>query len=116
MAAALLLLTAACASAPERLTVREVDVPTPTACAPKIGPAPDYPDTDAALAVAPGLFERVQRLLAGRLLRIAREGELTAALGACEGGGGPDLPGKGGGREGAPSRLQGMPPHLRRHG
>ena len=59
----------------------------PVACTPAIGAAPAYPDTDAALKAAPDVFQRVRLLVAGRLERIAREAQLTAALGACEGAG-----------------------------
>lgn len=63
-------------------TVR-VEVPVPTSCALKVGPRPDYPDGDAALAAAPDLFERVKLLLAGRGMRQSREAELEAALAPC---------------------------------
>jgi hypothetical protein len=60
-----------------------VDVPTPIACPLEAGPTPDYPDTDAALIAAPDLFSRVRLLAAGRLLRMARERELVAAVAGC---------------------------------
>lgn len=66
-------------------TVR-VEVPVPVPCAVEVGPRPNYPDTDAALAAAPGLLDRVKLLLAGRGMRIAREAEQDAALGACGAG------------------------------
>jgi hypothetical protein len=45
--------------------------------------APNYPDGDAALRAARTVFEGTQLLTAGRLLRIAREASLTAAIAAC---------------------------------
>lgn len=45
--------------------------------------APAYPDTEDALSHAAGVFEGVQLLRAGRLLRIAREAALIAAIEAC---------------------------------
>jgi hypothetical protein len=84
-----LLALAACATTPPapRIVTKTVEVAVPVACKPAIGPAPTYPDTDAALKAAPDVYRRVRLLVAGRLERIAREAELTAALGACEGGG-----------------------------
>ena len=76
-------LAAACASAPGGAPLRSVRLPTPVVCQPSLGPAIDYPDTDAALAGAPDLFARVRLLAAGRLLRMGRERELTAALSEC---------------------------------
>lgn len=49
--------------------------------------APNYPDTPEALARAANAFEGAQLLVAGRLLRIAREASLVAAIEACAGGG-----------------------------
>lgn len=49
----------------------------------RLGPAPDYPDSDAALAAAQTVFQGVQLLRAGRVLRIAREAALSDALRAC---------------------------------
>ncbi|HEY5107207.1 MAG TPA: hypothetical protein VII73_10625 [Caulobacteraceae bacterium] len=74
---------AACAGVPGRGGPRTVSLPTPVACRPAVGPPALYPDTDAALVGAPDLFARVRLLAAGRLLRIARERELTAALAGC---------------------------------
>lgn len=48
---------------------------------------PNYPDSDEALRRAANAFEGAQLLLAGRLLRIAREASLVAAIEACAGGG-----------------------------
>lgn len=50
----------------------------------KLGPAPAYPDTDAALKAAPNLYERVKLVMAGRELRRAREAALAAALEGCD--------------------------------
>lgn len=85
-AAAILSLLAACASAPApqpAVQVREVETPVAVACAPPLAAAPAYPDTDTALKAAPDLFARVRLLVSGRLLRMARERELDAALAAC---------------------------------
>jgi hypothetical protein len=84
---ALTLCLAACASAPPPapVQIQTVQAPTPVTCAPTVGAAPAYPDTDAALRSAPNLFSRVRLLVAGRRLRMAREGELSAALSACAG-------------------------------
>jgi hypothetical protein len=86
LCSALLALTA-CATTPPapQIVTKTVQVAVPVACKPAIGPAPAYPDTDAALKAAPDVYQRVKLLVAGRLERIAREMELTAALGACEG-------------------------------
>jgi hypothetical protein len=79
----------ACATTPPapRIVTKTVQVAVPVACTPDIGAAPAYPDTDAALEAAPDVYQRVKLLVAGRLERIAREVQLAAALGACEGGG-----------------------------
>lgn len=60
-----------------------VQVPVAVTCTPDIGPAPQYPDTDTALAGVPDIFEGVKLLKAGRLMRIAREAQLNAALAGC---------------------------------
>ena len=70
-----------------RILTKTVQVAVPVACKPAIGVAPAYPDTDAALKTATDVYQRVKLLVAGRLERIARDAELNAALGACEGGG-----------------------------
>lgn len=78
---------AGCATtAPEpRIETRIVEVPVTVSCRVEIGPDPAYPDSDEALRGAPNLFERTRLLVAGRLLRIAREREISAALKACTG-------------------------------
>ena len=82
-----LLALAACATTPPapQIDTKTVQVAVPVACNPAIGPEPAYPDTDAALKAAPDVYQRVKLLVAGRLERIAREAELSAALSACEG-------------------------------
>lgn len=63
----------------------EVKVPVAVPCDPDIGPEPAYADTPEAIAAATDLFARVQLLLAGRGLRIARDEVKTAALAECRG-------------------------------
>jgi len=79
---ALLLVSCATTSEPRYVT-KEVKVPVPVACAVSPGPDPMYPDSDEALKAAPNVLERVKLLAAGRLLRIAREMELKAAVKGC---------------------------------
>jgi hypothetical protein len=75
---------AACASSTGRVTsIREVPTPLIATCHPSIAAAEPFPDSDEALRAAPNLFGRVRLLVAGRLLRIARQRELEAALRAC---------------------------------
>lgn len=84
MAVACIVSLGGCATRPgPSIDVREVAVPVAVPCAADPGPAPAYPDTDAALAAAPDVFTGVQLLKAGRKLRVARESELTAALQGC---------------------------------
>ncbi|MDR3507603.1 MAG: hypothetical protein P4L64_06860 [Caulobacteraceae bacterium] len=80
----------ACATAPpdRAVAVRTVEVPVAVRCQPNLGPEPAYPDTDEALKAAPDLFARVRLLLAGRLMRMGRDAEKSAALQACAGQGG----------------------------
>ena len=84
-----LLLTACATARPEpRIVTQEVRIPydDPTCvreALAKLGPAPAYPDTDSALAAAATVFDGVKLLRASRILRIAREAALTAALEAC---------------------------------
>ena len=91
---AAMVLLASCAGttpAPEpRVITREVAVPVPDySCQrgvlERLGPEPEYPDREAALVAAPNIFERVKLLLAGRVLRIQRDIEKSAALRACGG-------------------------------
>lgn len=79
---------AACAGGPApqpRLVTLTAPVAVPVRCRPDLGVEPAYPDTDAAIRAAPGLYERVRLLVAGRLLRIARDAQKTAALAQCAG-------------------------------
>lgn len=90
-AVALALLLTACADKPEpapepSVILQPAKEAVPVRCNPQLGPEPDYPDTDAALKAAPNLFERVKLLLAGRLLRIQRDLEKSAALEGCRNG------------------------------
>jgi len=58
--------------------------PPPKSCLPKsLGPAPRYPDTDAALRAAPGAADRYQLMAAGRILRQERLDELERAVAGC---------------------------------
>jgi hypothetical protein len=68
-----------------KIEVKTIDTPVAVQCRPDLGPEPAYPDTDAALRAAPDLFHRVQRLVAGRLMRIGRDAQKTAALAQCAG-------------------------------
>lgn len=75
---------AACQTTAEpRIEVREVRVPVAVPCATDPGPRPEYPDTDAAIAGAPNVFELAKLYRAGRALRIGREAELEAAVSGC---------------------------------
>ena len=83
LVAAGLLTAGACATRPVAPAPSTIAVPVAAPCAAEPPPAPDYPDTDAALKAAPDLFARVRLLVAGRLMRIAHERELQAALTGC---------------------------------
>jgi hypothetical protein len=86
MSLAALVACSSCATpGPRPVEYREVKVAVPVRCAPKLGPEPDYPDTDAKLKAAQDDFDWVKRLVAGRLMRIARDAEKSAALAACAG-------------------------------
>ncbi len=75
---------AACQTTAEpRIEVREVRVPVAVKCATDPGPRPEYPDTDAAIAGAPNVFELAKLYRAGRALRIGREAELEASVAGC---------------------------------
>lgn len=82
-----ILFLAACASTGSQTipTPKTAAVIVTVKCDPKLTADPDYPDTDALLMAAPDLFSRVRAMAAGRVLRIARERELNAALAACKG-------------------------------
>jgi hypothetical protein len=81
-ASALTLTACATASEPTIRTVR-VEVPVAVKCATDPGPRPEYPDTDAAIAGAPNVFELAKLYRAGRALRIGREAELEASVAGC---------------------------------
>lgn len=56
----------------------------PKACVPKsLGPAPRYPDSDAALRASPGAADRYQLLAAGRILRQQRLEDLERVVAGC---------------------------------
>lgn len=57
-----------------------VKVMVPVPCISTMPAKPVYPEVNGDA----GLFERVQTLLADRELRIAYEGQLEAALSACD--------------------------------
>lgn len=84
-----LLLTACATTPPEpRIVTQRVEVPVDDPrCAreaiARLGPAPNYPDSDSALRAVENVFAGVQLLQAGRILRIAREAALVAAMEAC---------------------------------
>lgn len=90
-----LVLLAACqtAQAPEPV-IRTVEVRVPVddprcareALARLRQESPAYPDTDEALRGVATAFEGTQLLVAGRLLRIAREAALVGAIEACASG------------------------------
>lgn len=68
-------------------TVRTVEVRVPVVqpcpALERLGPRPNYPDTTQALAAAAGVAGKVALLLAGRILRIAREDAAEDAMRAC---------------------------------
>lgn len=86
----MILALSACAATPaERpepiIRTVEVKVPVVQPCPAleALGPSPEYPDSDAALTAAPNLYERVKLLIAGRLLRMTREANMSAIVQAC---------------------------------
>lgn len=81
--AALLLSGCATTGTPTVRTVT-VDRPVAVACVPAtLDGAPAYPDTDDALRGARDAAERYALIAAGRLLRIARLGEVEPVLETC---------------------------------
>lgn len=84
----LLLAISACATTPPsrpepQIVTVEVPVPVAQPCVPEtLASPPTYPDTDAALAAASGPV-RLQLLWAGRVLRMARLGEVEPVVAAC---------------------------------
>jgi hypothetical protein len=85
---ALPLLLAACATTPPepRVQIREVQVPVPVRCTPKLAARPDYPDTDDELRAAPSADARYHAMATARPLHYAWEAELEGALKGCSGG------------------------------
>lgn len=86
IAAALALSACAGGERPEpQIRTVEVRIPVPQPCdaASRLGSPAAYPDTDEALRVAETLFDQVRLLLAGRVLRIARNDALEAAVQTC---------------------------------
>ncbi len=87
-------LTACTPTPPPEPIVRTVEVRVPfddPACAREARDrlrqeAPQYPDSDDALSRAASVFEGVQLLRAGRVLRIAREAAIMGAIEACASG------------------------------
>jgi hypothetical protein len=66
------------------VTTAEIAVPVSSGCVPSsIGPAPTYPDTDAALKAAPDAARRYQLMAEGRPLRQARLNELEPVVTSC---------------------------------
>ncbi|RAK55210.1 hypothetical protein DJ017_12110 [Phenylobacterium soli] len=73
----------AAAPAPPPKVVRPLAA-KPVKCVPEdLGPAPAYPDTDAALRDAGGAADRYQLLAAGRLLREQRLQKLEDVVKRC---------------------------------
>ena len=69
--------------APPKIVIQIEKVPTPAACDAHLGPAPAYPDTDAAIKAAPNVAERARLYAAGRKMRLSRQAETEAALAKC---------------------------------
>jgi hypothetical protein len=70
--------------APPPPKVVRVYVPKPVKCVPEdLGPAPAYPDSDAALREAGGAADRYQLLAAGRILREQRLARLEEVIRRC---------------------------------
>jgi hypothetical protein len=67
------------------IITKEVMVPVQVPCAAlkALGPEPAYPDTDAAIKAAGGLYDRVLLITRGRLMRLARLAEYSAAKASC---------------------------------
>jgi hypothetical protein len=61
-----------------------IEKPVSVSCIKEMPIKPEFPDTDAALKSANGIFGRAKMLVAGRLLRIAYEAKMEAALAACK--------------------------------
>lgn len=82
----LLALLAACgtrpASAPVIAPPKEVHDPVPVACSVTVA-RPDFPDTVKAIHEVANIAARAQLYAAGRLMRIAYEAKLEAAVTGC---------------------------------
>lgn len=81
---------AGCATVPKEPSeplVRTVEVkvaqPVPCPALAQLGPEPAYPDTDAAIIAAPSAGARAKLYVSGRLMRIQRLAEYSAAALAC---------------------------------
>lgn len=86
------IVTACATPAPPEPIIRTVTVQVPfddpaciRAARERLGARPAYPDSDEALRAAANVFEGVQLLQAGRILRMAREVALESAIAACSG-------------------------------
>ena len=88
VAAALALASCAHAPPPEPVVrTVTVNVPVAVSCVPgQLAAAPDYPDSDTKLKAAQDAAERLQLVVAGRTLRIARLGEIEPVVAACRTG------------------------------
>lgn len=83
--AAILGLLAGCADQTPKIVTQTVNIPVAVSCIPtSMPPAPDYPDTDAALTAA-GVDgpRRYQLVVAGRALRTARLAVVESVLSNC---------------------------------
>jgi len=67
------------------IVTKEVLVPVAVPCQAlkDLGPEPKYPDEDAAVLAQESLYDRVLLITRGRLMRIARLAEFTAAKASC---------------------------------
>ena len=74
------LFLAGCATARPPQTV---DIAVPVSCAVEVR-NPAFEDTDDALRAAADVFERVQRMTAGRPKHFIYEAQLLAALNGCK--------------------------------
>lgn len=87
----LIIALAACGHTPTPepvIVTRTVNVPVAVACIPdNLGPAPTYPDTDAAIRAAADAVARYALIAAGRLLRIQRASETEPVIEQCRSAG-----------------------------
>lgn len=68
---------------PVRVVTVKEQTPVPCPALLKLGPEPEYPDTDAAILAAPNIAERSRLYTEGRVLRIARLAEYVAVKAGC---------------------------------